>query len=109
MTYPGSNEAPTDQPAGPQDSPEILNAGQQPGPSGPTVPPPAGSAPPEPGADGAIQQGEQKPETSTTNVAINIPGQTTSSGPTTIAGVLYQINNADESHKVEEEKSLHDS
>jgi hypothetical protein len=104
---------PTDQQAGqtgPQDSPDAdLNDGQQqPGPNDPAVTPSptAGSAPPEAGANGAPQQGEQ-PGTSTTTVAINIPGTTNSNGPTTVAGVLYQFNSGDQSHQVEEEKSLH--
>ena len=107
MTYPGSTEPPTD-----QHSPELApGVGPQPGPDDPAVmpAPPAGSAPPQVGANGANPEHDQQPATPGTNVAINIPGQTTSAGPTTIAGVLNVFNNADQSHKVEEEKSLHDS
>lgn len=115
MTYPGSNQAPTDQhtgQAGSQGSPELASgAGPEPAPDDPSVIPPPldGSASPPAGSNGATQPGEPQSGTSNTNVAINIPGETNSNGPTTIAGVLYQINNTDQSHKVEEEKSLHDS
>lgn len=115
MTYPGSNQAPIDLQTGqtgPQGSPDLApGAGPQPGTDDSTVTPapPAGSPPPQAGANGANPGGDQQPARPTTNVAINIPGKTSSNGPTTIAGVLYQINNADQPHKVEEEKSLHDS
>lgn len=106
MTYPASNQALTDHESGqtgPQDSPKTdLIECQQPGTNDPPVTsaPPAGSAPP---------LAAEQPGTSTTTVAINIPGTTSSNGPTTVAGVLNIINHADESHKGEEEKSLHDS
>jgi hypothetical protein len=114
MTYPGSNQDLTGQNAGQtdrHDSPEPTpNARQQPGNHDPTATssPPNGSAPPQ--ADGTVdtQQSEQQPGTSTTHVAINIPGSMSSGGPTTVAGVLYQFATADQSHKGEEEKSLFD-
>ena len=115
MTYPGSNQAPTDPQDGPTGSDDYAEVnpipGQPPGTNDPTFifSLPHGSAPSQAGANGAPQLSEPQPETSNTNVAINIPGTTTSSGPTTIAGVLTQINIADQLNKVEEEKSLHDS
>lgn len=113
MICPGCNQEHDDNQACPNclQEPKVIdpNAGKQPGTDQATESsPPNGAAPPA-GAAGTTQQSDPQPGTPTTNVAINITDtSTTSGGPTTFAGVVNQFNMADQSHKEEEDKSLHD-
>lgn len=124
MTYPDSNQAPIDHDPGqngPQDSPDTdLNTGQPPDTNDPNVTPPlvVGSAPSPAGSAGATQQGdptlvpENIPPTQPNlleEIAVSVKkARLKAGGHIIIAGEFHEAIDKNP-HKVEEEKSLHDS